>query len=390
MTAPGRVAAFYTPLKHPAEAEASGDREIARLLLDGLAAAGFAPELASRLLTWRRSFEPLDAVRLERLASLTAARLVASYGRRNPARRPRLWITYQNYHRCPDLLGPAVATALGIPYVLVDTAVSWKPRRTAFRPWLSAARLALRRADLLFAMSSRDLPRLARLRGPAFAAERLILLWPAVDVERYRVEPARRTRRRHALLGDADAATPLLLCVAMMRTADKLPSYRLLAAALAELDARDPGRSWRLVIAGDGPARAAVEAAFAGLPPGRVRFVGTVPSAELPEFYAAADLFAFPGLGEALGLVYLEAAAAACPVVACRGPGPAVMVAPGGGILVEPTATAFAAALRALLDDPVERERLGVAARRFAESERSRAGFQAVLIGGLRRIVAIP
>ena len=189
MTAQGALAIFYTPLKAPDAAEASGDREIARALLEGLRAAGLVPELASRLLTWRRTFEPGEIVRVERLAALAAARLTARYGRRPPGSRPVLWLTYQNYHRCPDLIGPVVTTALGLPYVLVDTAVSGKPRRTAFRPWLSAARLALRRADLVFAMSPRDLPRLARFRGPAFAAERLRLLVPSVDPARYRIPP---------------------------------------------------------------------------------------------------------------------------------------------------------------------------------------------------------
>jgi glycosyltransferase involved in cell wall biosynthesis len=387
MTMAGPVALFYTPLKHPEAREASGDREIARQLMEGLATAGFVPELASRLLTWRRTFDPAEGVRLERLAALTAARLVARYRRRPPGRRPVVWLTYQNYHRCPDLLGPTVATALSLPYVLADTAVSWKPRRTAFRPWLAAARLALHRADLVFAMSPRDLPRLTRFRGPAFAAERLQLLCPAVDAGRYAVDRAERVALRRTWLESAPPDTPLLLCVAMMRTVDKLDSYRLLAEALDQLLIEAPDRPWRLVVAGDGPARPAVEAAFAGLPVTRVRLLGAVPPAELPRLYAAADLFTFPGLGEALGLVYLEAAAAGCPVVACRGPGPAVMVAPKGGVLVEPTPCAYAAAIMALLDDPAERTRMGVAARRFVETERSLAGFQRTLAEGLRLVL---
>ena len=111
--------AFYTPLKHPDEREPSGDREIARSLMHALRTCGYAPELASRLLTWRRRFDPDDAVRLERRAALVAAGLVHRYRRRPAAARPRLWMSYQNYHRGPDLLGPVVATALD-----VDTAVS--------------------------------------------------------------------------------------------------------------------------------------------------------------------------------------------------------------------------------------------------------------------------
>ena len=387
MTSAAPVAAFYTPLKDPEAREASGDREIARALVSSLANAGFSPELASRLLTWRRAFDPAEAVRLGQLAALTAARLVARYRRRPPAGRPVVWVTYQNYHRCPDLLGPTVATALSLPYVLVDTAVSWKPRQTTFRPWLSASRLALRRADLVFPMSPRDVPRLARLRGAAFARERIRLLHPAVDTERYRAAAAGRAGLRRTLLGAEAPGTPLILCVAMMRTADKLDSYRLLAKGLGHLQATRPDQPWRLVVAGAGPARPQVEAAFADLPASRVRLLGALPPAELPPLYAAADLFAFPGLGEALGLVYLEAAAAGCPVVACHGPGPAAMVAPQGGVLVEPSATAYAGALRTLLDDATERARMSVAARRFARVERSLGVFHQTLADGLRLVV---
>jgi glycosyltransferase involved in cell wall biosynthesis len=377
------LAAFYTPLKHPAQPEASGDREIARALIAALARCRVEAELASRFPTWRRAFDPGEAVRLERQAALIAATLVQRYRRRPDARRPCLWMTYQNYYRCPDLVGVVVAEALGIPYVLVDTAVSTGSRESPFRPWVSAARLALRRADLIFAMSPRDLPRLERLRGPRFAERRLLLLPPAVEIERYAASEARRTAVR-ARLGPTPG--PLLLCVAMMRAADKLDSYRLLAAALTRLHAAHPDRPWRLVIAGDGPARAGVQAAFATVPPERVAFLGAVDREELPSLYVAADLFAFPGLGEALGLVFIEAAAAGLPVVACHGPGPDFMVAPEGGVLTAPTPAAFADGLRCLLDDPDRRRRMGLAARRFAAAERSSDAFARRLADGLERL----
>ncbi|HEV8672401.1 MAG TPA: glycosyltransferase family 4 protein [Methylomirabilota bacterium] len=373
------VAAFYTPLKHPDEREPSGDRQIARALVTGLEGCGFAPELASRLTVWRRQFDAAEAERVERRAALVGHLLVRRYRRRPPATRPRLWVTYQNYHRCPDFVGPAVATALDVPYVLVDTAVSTKSRRTPFRPWASAARLAVRRADLIFAMSPRDLPRLRAIRGPRFAATRLRLLPPAVDPAVFAGNHGARTRHQAALTRRLAATEgPILLCVAMMRQADKLDSYRLLAAALGRIRA-----PWRLAVVGDGPARGAVETAFASLPAERIAWLGAMAPDELPPLYLGADLFAFPGLGEALGLVYLEAAAAGLPVVACAGPGPQAMVAPDGGLLTAPTPTAFADGLAALLTDPARRAAMGAAARRFVATERNVAGFARALGDGL-------
>jgi len=386
MSEPRPAAAFYTPLKHPFQPEASGDREIARGLLDALRRCGFEPGLASRLSTWRREFEPGVAERLDRAAAVVVQTLIRRFRGRPPTRRPRFWMTYQNYHRCPDLLGPAVASALEIPYVLVDTAVSTRSRRTPFRPWVSAARLALRRADLVFAMSPRDVPRIARFRGARFAEHRLLLLPPAADMARFdvpgRVRAAWRTELARRF---ARPDGPLFLCVAMMRE-DKLDSYRLLADALGRLLAETPGRPWRLLIVGDGPARPKVEAAFASLPPDRICLLGALQPEALAPPYLAADIFAFPGLGDALGLVYLEAAAAGLPVVACQGPGPEVMVPQDGGLLTAPTPEAFAAGLRDLLDDPLRRQRMAEAARRFVATERTKEAFHRRLAEGLGRL----
>jgi glycosyltransferase involved in cell wall biosynthesis len=200
-----------------------------------------------------------------------------------------------------------------------------------------------------------------------------------VPLGAYAAGPEARARHRAALAARVRGGDgPLLLCVAMMRAADKLDSYRLLAQALAGVSA-----PWRLVIAGDGPDRPAVEAAFARLPRERVALAGAIEPEALPAFYLGADLFVFPGLGEALGLVYLEAAAAGLPVVACAGPGPAAMVAPEGSVLAEPTAAAFGAVVAALLADPARRAAMGEAGRRWIAAERSDGAFAERLASGL-------
>ena len=373
--------AFYTPVKHPYEAAPSGDRELGRLIMAALRALGFAPHLASRLLTYRRAFEPPDAARVERLAALVATHLVARYRRARPERRPRAWLTYQTYYRAPDLIGPTVATALGIPYVLLETHLSGKSRRTPFRPWVSAARLAVRRADLIFLMSPRDRPAVAAQRGPRFAASRILDLPPAVDAARFTASPERRAACRATLAAHfPDAAGPLILAVAAMREVKKLEPYQLLADALVDVHARAPGRPWRLAVVGDGPARPAVAEAFAALPAGRVAFLGSLEPEVLPTVYLGADLFAFPGRYH---VVYLQAAAAGLPVVACAGPGPDPMVAPGGALLTDRTPDAFAAAVARLLDDPALRQSMGAAAQRFVEADRTLERFQHRLAAGL-------
>jgi glycosyltransferase involved in cell wall biosynthesis len=379
--------AFYTPVKHPYQAEPSGDRELGRLLMAALRGLGFAPRLASRLLTYRRAFDPADSARVERIAAATAARLIARCRRGRPEQRPQVWVTYQSYYRAPDLVGPTVATALCIPYVLVDTYLSAKSRRTPFRPWVSAARLAVRRADLVFLMSPRDRPCVAACRGPRFAAERILDLPPAVDTARFEASAERRAACRAAMTERfAGMDGPVILVVAAMREAKKLDAYRLLGDALEQLHASAPGRAWRLAIVGDGPARPAVAAALGSLPSSRVAFLGSLEPDVLPAAYLGADLFAFPGR---FHVVYLQAAAAGLPVVACAGADPDPMVAPDGALLTAPTPDAFAAGVARLLDDPPLRATMGAAARRFVAADRTLEAFERRLAAGLA-ILGLP
>src|SRR5215468_2075734 len=154
---------------------------------------------------------------------------------------------------------------------------------------------------------------------------------------------------------------PWLLTVAMMRDGDKLASFRVLGAALDLL--RD--RSWQLLVVGDGPARAAVEAALASLGRARIHYAGRRLAEELPQFYASADLLVWPAINEAYGMALLEAQAAGVPVVAgAVGGVPAVVAGDRTGLLTVPgNAADFAHAVRALLDDSARRRKMGEAAK---------------------------
>ncbi|MFA5359218.1 MAG: glycosyltransferase family 4 protein [Patescibacteria group bacterium] len=72
-----------------------------------------------------------------------------------------------------------------------------------------------------------------------------------------------------------------------------------------------------LVICGDGEEREKLEVRSKKLGiEKKVKFMGFVPPAELPKFYAAADVFCRPSLSEGLGNSFLEAMAYGVPVVA--------------------------------------------------------------------------
>ena len=84
-----------------------------------------------------------------------------------------------------------------------------------------------------------------------------------------------------------------------------------------------------------------------------VVLLGTVPDAELPGWYTAADVLAFPSTKEGWGLAVLEAMSAGLPVVASDLPVFREYLRPGQDALMVPVddAGALAAALGTVLDD---------------------------------------
>jgi len=351
--------AFYAPMKPPDDPVASGDRTMARLLMAALAAAGYEVELASHF----RSFDGAgDALRQRRIAALgrrLAERLQQRWRRRPPAERPGLWLTYHLYHKAPDYLGPAVCDGFAIPYVVAEASCAGKRAAGGWAAGYAAAAAAIRGADLVLGLNPADDDGIRPLLADP---KRLLPLAPFIDARAFATAASARSRHRRELAArlGLDADDPLLLAVAMMRAGDKLASYRLLGAALATLI----DRPWRLLVAGDGPVRDAVDAALAPLGPRVVR-LGVVAEAELPALYAACDLFVWPAIGEAWGMALLEAQAAGLPVVAGDCGGVAAVVAAGESALLAPVgdAAAFAAAVRQLLDQPHRRECMAQAAR---------------------------
>jgi glycosyltransferase involved in cell wall biosynthesis len=100
-----------------------------------------------------------------------------------------------------------------------------------------------------------------------------------------------------------------------------------------------------------------------------VALLGTVPDAELPAWYAAADVLAFPSTKEGWGLAVLEAMSAGLPVVTSDLPVFREYLHPGRDALMVPVddPPALAAALARVLDDPRLAARLRTAALATAE-----------------------
>lgn len=350
--------AFYAPMKPPTHSTPSGDRLIARLFIDALQTAGHRPLLASRFRSWEGNGDAVRQARLRRTGERLGERLLRRFRAMDAGSRPACWFSYHLYHKAPDWLGPRVSRALGIPYVVAEASLAPKQAGGPWREGYEASVAAVAGADLVVALNSADVPCVAAaMPNP----DRLIRLPPFLDLARFDGSMATAERRREiaARLG-APAGRPWLVTAAMMRRGNKLDSYRVLAKALA---ARR-GSPWHLIIAGDGPARGEVEAAFTGLAD-RVTFAGLIDPAALPELLGVCDLFVWPAVNEPLGMAMLEAQAAGLPVIAGNSGGVADIVRDGetGRLLPPGDAEAFAGAVFAMLSDPAGREAMGRRAR---------------------------
>lgn len=167
-------------------------------------------------------------------------------------------------------------------------------------------------------------------------------------------------RLRWGISGD----TPLLGCVGVLLP-DKGQEW--LIRALAELRRTIPGA--KLLLAGDGPCRQALQELAAGLHlSDAVIFAGFVK--EVESVYAALDLFLLPSFFEALNNSLLAAMAHAVPSIAFRrGALPEIIEDGRSGLIVSgPDVPEISAAAARILSDPQFARTLGENARaRVAE-----------------------
>ncbi|HTP63352.1 MAG TPA: glycosyltransferase family 4 protein [Burkholderiales bacterium] len=360
--------AFYAPLKSPTHGTPSGDRRVAGLLMDALGRAGHRVELVSTFRSYDAGGDPGRQAGL-RTQGIALGRRLADQWRDGPAAaRPDLWFTYHAYYKAPDWLGPEASSAMGIPYVIAEASYAAK---RAGGPWDIGHRGALeavQRAGLLLCPTRDDME---GLRGVTSAPQVVAWLPPFLDPAPFRAAAGARAAQRAMLARThgLDTGVPWIAVVAMMREGDKLASYRVLAGALARLQ----DLPWRLLVAGDGTARATVEALLAASIAGRAVFLGALGLAGIAALNAAADFCAWPAVNEAYGMAMLEAQAAGLPVVSCATRGVPDVVEHGRTGLLAPSAdeAGLAAFMRELMLDRAKRTRMGEAAAAFVAKERS-------------------
>jgi glycosyltransferase involved in cell wall biosynthesis len=187
-------------------------------------------------------------------------------------------------------------------------------------------------------------------------ARDVLVIPNGIRLDRYAPDPvARADIRRELGLGDA-------WVVGTVGRIDDNKNQAMLVRALTPV----LGKTHRLVIVGDGPARAAVEAEIARLAdPTSVILTGR--RMDVPRLVHAFDVFALSSSTEGLPLVVPEAMAAGLPIVTTAVGGlPGVVDEGRTGLLVPVDEAAMAAALNRLASDRSLAKRLGTRAREIA------------------------
>lgn len=235
------------------------------------------------------------------------------------------------------LLGQIIGACRRLPVV------SWQ-HNMILKPWNRRLLRWQRNASALWVADSEAVYRhtLATLHVPA---ERL-MTWPI-----FRADPA---ASRAAAWRPGEA-----LRIGTLGRLHPAKGYDLLIAAAGRIETDTP---LEIMIAGEGAERAALEAAAAALPPGRVRLAGYVE--DTSRFLAGLHLYVQPSRREGLCVAAHEAMQAGLPVIASAVGELAHSIAPGEtGWLVPPgDVDALAGALATAIAAPEQLAAAGEAA----------------------------
>ena len=306
----------------------------------------------------------------------------------NAVHRVRLqrhrWLRPESLGMYATLLVTALAVALRNQFdavhagrVLPEGLVAWLVARVIRRPlliyshgeevttWRQAMKMRMmiwtyRRADLVIANSEFTRDELVKI---GVAPERITILYPGVDLDRFR--PGLQCDDLKAGIG-VGAGEHLIISVGRL---SRRKGFDQVIRAMPMLSKRDLAVHFAVI--GTGEDRKYLEALAREMGVSeRVHFLGHVHPDDLPRWYNAADVVTMPnreidGDTEGFGMVFLEAAACAKATVAGLAGGTGSAVVDGvTGLRVDGASTrAVADALSRLLLDPALLREMGRSGR---------------------------
>lgn len=292
--------AYYMPFKPLGHKNPSGDLVTGSELFSFFQKNGHRISLASTLRTRWIFYKPWQWP--------TLIKSIVSLCNSLKKEKPDIWLTYHSYYKSPDLIGPTVSKKLNIPYVIFQGIFSTKRRKSLkTKAGYLLNKKALQAASLVITNKKKDHHNLLRLLEPG----KILYIAPGLQPEQFEFDlVSRRSLRNRWKTG----SKRVVFTAAMFRPGVKtegllqvIDSCHLLLQNNTDL---------QLVIAGDGNNREMLRKYATEKLGERVIFLGKIPRHELYRYYSGADVFAFPGINESLGMVFLEAQSSGLPAVA--------------------------------------------------------------------------
>ena len=218
-------------------------------------------------------------------------------------------------------------------------------------------------AEIIFCPSQSTADELV---GWGLAASKMRVFPRGIDIDHFHP-----SKRNGFFSQDADAERSLRL-VYVGRVSREKDLHVLEKAYRGILERTD--RRVHLVVVGDGPYRAEMEANMKGLP---VTFTGYLDGEDLASAYASSDIFVFPSTTDTFGNVVLEAQASGLPVIVSDRGGPCENMIHGetGLITIGEDEESFAAAILSLANDDTRRTHMSKAARDYVEERSFESAF---------------
>jgi glycosyltransferase involved in cell wall biosynthesis len=273
---------------------------------------------------------------------------------RRAIREARPDVLVEDVNKLPLFLAgmAGLPTGVIVPHLFGTTAFDEAPWPMAATVWLAERPLPLayRRAGFhAISESTRD-----DLVARGVAPERIRVIHPGVDGAHYRPDPA-----------SPRAASPRFLYIGRLK---RYKGVDVAVRALALARARRP--DLRLDVAGSGDFRPELERLARALGQAdAVTFHGFVSEARKLHLLRSTWANVFPSPKEGWGITVMEAAACGTPSIASDSPGLRDSVRDGatGFLVPHGSAEALAERMLALAAEPSQVERLGTAARAWAE-----------------------
>lgn len=303
------------------------------------------------------------------------------------AKKYRPDVVYSSQQLWDSALAGSVARSLGVPQIVhlhfnigpwLSTGFSQTPRA------LKATRTVLGLADPLATIRScahvvtvsdflRD-----QVMEFGVSPERVSTVHNAMRIQS--IEPGARQKIRRELNIPEDA-------IMIANAGNLLESKGQLETVQAFAQLRQKFKQIRLIIAGDGPARAQLEALIVEHRLQQmVQLVGH--RNDIPDFLSASDIFVHPSRRDPFPLAVLEGLAAGLPVVAWADGGVTEQVVHERTGLLVPTGNveALGSALATLITNPELRQRMGEQARERVATQLSPAQAVGQFVDVLQRV----